>query len=262
MRRVAVITGGSSGIGRATCQLLGQAGYTVYELSRRGGDQAGVAHIKTDVTDDKEVARALGTIHAAEKRIDLVVSNAGMGISGATEFTDIAEAKALFDVNFFGAAAFVKAAAPYLRQSRGRAIFVGSVAGQIAIPFQSYYSASKAALLSLCEAMRGELRPFGVSLCCLMPGDVRTGFTAARARSTQGDDLYKGRIARSVAVMEKDEQSGMPPEQVAKAVLKAARRRRVAPLYTVGGAYKLLVFLTRLLPRSLANYIVGRIYAR
>lgn len=262
MKKTAVITGGSGGIGLAAADALSEAGYAVYELSRGGKSRAGVVHITADVTDERAIQRALEEVCRKAGRIDVAVSNAGFGISGATEFTGIDEARRLFDVNLFGAAAFAKAALPYLRETRGRLIFVGSVAGQISIPFQSYYSASKAAVLSLCEAIRNEVRPFGVSACCMMPGDVRTGFTAARSRSTTGDDLYAGRIARSVAVMEKDEQNGMPPRTVARAIVRAAKRRRVAPVYTVGAGYKLLVFLTRLLPRSLTNYIVGLIYAR
>lgn len=262
MKKVVVITGGSSGIGKAAARMLYEAGYAVYELSRSGQDTGEIRHLTADVTDEASLQRALKEVHDTEGHIDIIVSNAGFGISGATEFTGMDEAKRLMDVNFFGTAAFVKAAMPYLRQTKGRVILVSSVAGQISIPFQSYYSISKAAVNSLCEALRNEVRPFGVSVCSLMPGDVQTGFTAARDRSIEGDDVYDGRIERSVSVMEKDEQNGMPPETVAKAIVKAAGRRRVAPLYTVGGSYKVLVFLTRLMPRSLVSWAVGKIYAK
>lgn len=262
MDKIAVITGGSSGIGLATADRLAGQGYTVYELSRSGGDRPGIRHLSADVTDEAAVQDALHAVIEQAGRIDLAVSNAGFGISGATEYTPIDDAKRLFDVNFFGAAAFARAALPYLRATRGRLIFVGSVAGLVSIPFQSYYSASKAALTSLCDAIRNEVRPFGVTACCVMPGDVHTGFTDARDRLADGDDIYGGRIERSVAVMEKDEKNGMPPDAVARVICRAAAKKRVAPLYTAGTSYKLLVFLMRLLPRSLCNYIVGLLYAR
>lgn len=261
LKKVAIITGGSSGIGKAVAEKFAAGGYTVYELSRSGQDRGEIIHITADVTDPGALEAAFAKINAAEERIDLVVNNAGFGISGATEFTDIEEAKRLFDVNFFGAAAALKISMPYLRKSKGRIINISSAAGAIPIPFQSYYSASKAAINALCEAVRCEVRPFGVTLCCALPGDIKTGFTDARRKDHVGDDLYGGRIGRSVAGMERDEQQGMTPDYAAKCIYRIAKKRSVRPFYTIGPLYVLLMAAARILPRRLVNWVVGLLYA-
>ena len=181
MSKVAVVTGGTSGIGRATALALKDAGYTVYELSRRAEGVEGLHHISADVTDQQAVNDAAAQIMAAEGRIDVLVNNAGFGISGAIEFTETAEAKALFDVNFFGMVNMNRAVVPLMRQAgRGRIVNLSSVAAPVPIPFQAYYSATKAAVNAYTMALANELRPFGVTVCAVMPGDIHTGFTAAR----------------------------------------------------------------------------------
>jgi len=257
-----VLTGGSSGIGLKTAKLFADTGYTVYELSRSGSSKNNIIHIYTDVSDEESVNSAFYKIKNQVDGIDLLICNAGSGISGAVEFTEYAEAKKQFDVNFFGTTEVICKALPLLRNNRGRIICVGSVAGVISIPFQAYYSASKAALGSFCEALRNEVAHFGIDVTCLTPGDVKTGFTGSRLKQHDGEELYEGRINRSVTLMEKDEQAGMEPSLVAKRLFKIASYRTVRPYYTVGSGYKLLVMLAKLLPKRLVRYIVGLIYAK
>ena len=137
-----------------------------------------------------------------------------------------------------------------------------SVAGAIAIPFQTYYSASKAAINSYTMALANEVKPFGVQVCAVMPGDIRTGFTAAREKSQAGDDVYHGRIARSVAGMEHDEQTGMSPETAGAYIASVATRRSVKPLRSIGLKYKFFCVLAKLLPVRTLNWLVGLIYAK
>ena len=262
MSKVAVVTGGTSGIGRATALVLKDAGYTVYELSRRAEGVEGLHHISADVTDQQAVNDAVAQIMAAEGHIDVLVNNAGFGISGAIEFTETAEAKALFDVNFFGMVNMNRAVLPIMRQQGGgRIVNMSSVAAPIAIPFQAYYSASKAAVRTYSLALASEVRPFGIEVCVIMPGDIATGFTAARRKSCDGDDVYHGRIARSVAVMEHDEQTGMSAEYAGQFVARRATQKRAKLICTMGHKYALFVFLMRILPTGLATRIVGKIYA-
>ena len=262
MSKVAVVTGGTSGIGRATALALKDAGYTVYELSRRAEGVEGLHHIAADVTDQQAVNDAAAQIMAAEGHIDVLVNNAGFGISGAIEFTETAEAKALFDVNFFGMVNMNRAVLPIMRQQGGgRIVNMSSVAAPIAIPFQAYYSASKAAVRTYSLALASEVRPFGIEVCVIMPGDIATGFTAARRKGCDGDDVYHGRIARSVAVMEHDEQTGMSAEYAGQFVARRATQKRAKLICTMGHKYALFVFLMRILPTGLATRIVGKIYA-
>jgi len=259
LSKLAVITGGSGGIGLACARLLASEGWEVCSLSRMRTDppkEAAIRFLKADVADEKSLKEAM---ESAGERIDLLICCAGSGISGAVKYTEESEAAHQMDVNFMGVFRTVKAALP--RMGRGSAVvLVGSVAGLLPIPFQAFYSASKAAITSLGLSLDNELRPFGIRVRVVMPGDVKTGFTAARRRSTEGDEEYGGMISRSVSRMERDEQSGLTPESVAKVILKAARGRR--PLYVAGTSYRVLCFIARLLPWSIVNRILGIMYAK
>ncbi len=262
-KTVAVVTGGSCGIGLATVEHLQNCGVTVYELSRRAQVTHSARHIVCDVTDESAVLAAINEVIANEGQIDILVCNAGFGISGAVEFTELADAKKQFDVNFFGVVNAVKAALPFMRRNRrGRVVIVSSVAGAIAIPFQTYYSASKAALNAYGAALSNELRPYGIGVTAVMPGDICTGFTAARKKSELGDEEYGGRISRSVSVMERDEKHGMQAKVAGKYICKQCLKKRVKPCSAIGFSYKLLCVLAKVLPQRLVLRIVYSMYAK
>lgn len=263
MSKVALVTGGSSGIGRCTAAALRDAGCVVYEFSRREHTMDGVQHLSVDVTVETAVRNAVEQIVQAESRIDIVVNCAGFGISGAVEFTELIDAKRQFDVNFFGMVNVNRAVIPIMRRGGGgRIINVSSVAAVAHIPFQTYYSASKAAIESYTCALANELKPFGITVIAAQPGDIRTGFTDARKKSAAGDQVYSGRISRSVAGMERDERGGMSPEYVGRYITKLAQKKHVKPIYAIGFGYKCLSLLCKLLPCRLRNWIVGLLYAR
>lgn len=264
MNKIVVITGGTSGIGLATAKILHDKGCTVYELSRRPeGVDPNIIHIPTDITKEEQVKSAIDKIVAEAGRIDVLINNAGFGISGAIEFTPVEQAKHQFEVNFFGMVTMNLAVLPVMRnQGSGRIINMSSVAAPIAIPFQAYYSASKSAVRTYSLALANEVKPFGIEVCAIMPGDICTGFTAAREKNCVGDDVYNGRISRSVAVMEHDEETGMTPEQAGAFIADKAMKKSIIPVYTIGGKYQFFVFLTRLLSNRLLNKLVYGIYAK
>ncbi|MDD4715693.1 MAG: SDR family NAD(P)-dependent oxidoreductase [Oscillospiraceae bacterium] len=262
MRNVAVITGGSSGIGLATARIFAEHGYTVYELSRKGHGEGEIRHITADVSDFSSVEAALRQVYEAEGRLDVLVNNAGFGISGAVECTDPADIRKLFDVNVFGMVYCIQCAVPYMRETGGGHIVnLSSVAAPLSIPFQAFYSCTKAAVSDLTLALANELRPFHISVCAVMPGDIRTGFTEARKKCAAGGAFYGTAIERSVLLMERDEKNGMPPEAVARRVFVAAGKKHPKPLYAVGAKYKLFVVTARLLPVRFTNWVVGILYA-
>ena len=173
--KTAFVTGGSSGIGLSCCRKFLENGYRVYELSRREPkiQTVGVKHISCDVTDEHSVSEAFKKIYNDSGSIDILVNNAGFGISGAVEFTELAEAKKQFDVNFFGCFICSKNVIKYMRlQGGGRIVNLSSLAAPLAIPFQAFYSASKAAVNSLTLVLAFEVRPFNIKVCAAMPGDV------------------------------------------------------------------------------------------
>ncbi len=259
--KVAVITGASGGIGKETARLL-TGEYRVYDLSRSGQDAEGIMHIDADVTNEDSLAAAFERIRGREGKIDLLICNAGFGIAGAAEFTSLAEAKRQLDVNFFGVFLCCKYALPLLREAKGRILAVSSAAAGFPIPFQSFYSASKAAVNSFICALRNEVRAHGVSVAAVMPGDTKTGFTGARTKEFDGEAIYGGRIAPSIAVMEKDEESGMCAESVARCIVRIAKKKRIRPLYTAGAKYKLFVAAHKLLGTTVVNRLIGMLYIK
>lgn len=259
--KICVVTGGSSGIGYETAMALKAKGCKVYEFSRRETNSKDLIHLSVDVTDENRVKEAVKEIIDKEKRIDILVNCAGFGISGAVEFTKLEDAKRQFDVNFFGMVNVTKAVLPYMREKREGKIFsISSVAAVVPIPFQTFYSASKAAINSYVCALANEVRPYGIKVCAVEPGDISTGFTAARNKSIDGDKEYDGRISASVKVMEHDEINGMSPKCIANKIAKEAFKKNPKPLSTVGFQYKLVCFLIKVLPIRFANYIISKIY--
>jgi short-subunit dehydrogenase len=262
-KKTALVTGGSSGIGRCTASALSQSGYTVYEFSRRDIPIKGVKHMSVDVTDEASVQAAVEQILRERGSIDILVNCAGFGISGAVEFTELKQAKAQFDVNFFGTVNVSRTVLPSMRRHRGGHIVnISSVAAVAHIPFQAFYSASKAAVSSYSCALDNEVSPYGVRVTAVELGDIHTGFTQARQKTASGDDEYGGRISRSVSQMEKDELSGMPPEVVGTYIARIAQKKNCAPICVVGTKYKILSFLCKILPGTLRGKIVDFIYAK
>lgn len=259
--RTLVISGGSSGIGKATASLFAERGWRVFELSRSGASQEGIVHVDCDVTSEESCRQAIAQVLKQTDTIDVVISNAGFGISGAVEFTDIQEAQRQMDVNFMGAVRFTQAVLPQLRQQRrGRIIYTSSVAAILAVPYQSFYSASKAAINAMALALANEVKQFGISVSVMMPGDVSTSFTDARRKSTAGEEVYTG-AKKAITTMEHDERSGMKPIQMAKLFYHIATCCSPRPQYVGGFSYRVLCFLERLLPKRFVNWIEYKVYS-
>lgn len=260
MEKVAVISGASSGIGKETALLLAKNGYRVFGLNRKPAEISGVEFIKTDITDKDSIKNAMAYIAEKTGRIDLLINNAGMGISGSVEHTPAERASYIFDVNFFGAFELARAALPLMKQSGGRIINVSSLAAVIYLPFQGFYSATKAALNLLFSALQLEVKPFGIAVTNVMPGDIKTDFTSNRRKNEDDEGDYTERIRKSVAVMEKDEERGMPPSAVAECILKQAMAKKPKLNVAVGAKYKLIAFLAKVLPSGLINKLIYAIY--
>ena len=213
--------------------------------------------------EDRIQLAIVDEVCAREGRIDVLINNAGFGISGAFEFTEEVDARRLMDVNLFGMNNTIRAVLPHMRRARsGRIVNLSSVAGPLPIPFQAWYSISKAAVNALTMSVSNEVHPYGISVCCVMPGDIKSGFTAARSKSIAGDDAYGGRIARSVARMEKDEQNGMDPAVAGAFIAKLALKKRVKPYNTIGIVYKGCILLSKILPGPIIRFILEQMYAK
>jgi NAD(P)-dependent dehydrogenase (short-subunit alcohol dehydrogenase family) len=258
-QRVVLVTGASSGIGLACATHLAGHGFRVYGTSRRAAESAapeGVSMLTADVTEEHSVEQAVATVLAREGRLDIVVNNAGMGIAGPLEDTTIEQAKRQLEVNFFGAFRVCRAVLPAMRrQRRGYIVNIGSIGGLIAIPYQSMYSASKFALEGLSESLRMEVRPFGIRVVIIEPGDHRTALTQNRTLAEVAGDDYRQSFAAALEKTAHDEQSGPGPEQIARLLYRVVSRRNPRLRYTIGPApQRAAVWLKRLLPYSVMEY--------
>ena len=261
---VIIVTGASRGIGLATVTLFKEKGYIVYALSRSGCDVPGVNSVICDVTNGKALKEAIDSIFNTEKRIDILVNNAGTGISGSVEKTVPADARKQFELNFFAHFEAAKYVIPYMRGKKsGKIINIGSIAGAMPVPFQAFYSASKAALEALSNCLRGELEPFGIKVSTIMPGDTQTGFTEARETDFEENDPdYGSRIYRSIKLMEEDERGGMSPQKVALTIYKAVKSGNPGPAYIVGIKYNIFALLNKFLPKRLVQFVLNAMYAK
>lgn len=260
--KVVVVTGASAGIGNELASYLHTKGMKVYGISRSGFILEGVTSIKGDVTNEDSINNIIKDIINIEGNIDYLVNNAGMGISGSIEGTSLDEVKKMFDVNFNGTFITSKAVLAYMRnQGYGKIINVGSVASEFAIPFQGFYSSSKAAVKVFSEALHNEVSNYGISVCTILPGDTKTSFTSNRRKNEYELEVYKKRVSKSVEAMEKDEQYGMTSLYVSKKIYKVIKSKKTPIFKTVGNSYKFLIFLKRFLPSRLVIYIVGKMYA-
>jgi NAD(P)-dependent dehydrogenase (short-subunit alcohol dehydrogenase family) len=239
MAKVVLVTGASAGIGLSCADRLAAAGWDVVGTSRRGTGGAGWSGTVMDVDDDASVRDGVGEIVTRFGRVDAVVLSAGWGIAGAVEDTSIDEAKAQLETNFWGSVRVVQAVLPSMRAQRaGRVVFVSSIGGVIGLPFQAFYTASKFALEGFGESLAYEVAPFGVTVTLVEPGNVRTDFTANRrmAAASATDSPYRDAVAKAIGVMERDEQQGAPPEDVAAAIQKVLHAKRAPRRVSVGKA--------------------------
>lgn len=261
MKKVILVTGDSSGIGKDICDIL-SIDNVVYGLSRKSLETSH-NHLVCDVLDEEKIKTIVDEIYAKHNRLDLVICVAGMGVSGATELIDSKNRDAQIDINLKGVINVDKAVIPYMRkQGFGRIVHVSSVAAIAPIPFQSFYSASKAALNNYSLALNNELKPFNIKVITVMPGDTSTGFTSARKKVDDNENIYQGRVQKSVSRMEKDETNGAPSIKVAKAIIKYSNKRNPKVLYTIGFIYKFLGFLIKILPTNLVNKILYLMYGK
>lgn len=270
-KKVALVTGGSSGIGEASALRLRETGLVVYAAARRtermaGLKNAGVHVISLDVTNDGSATEAVDTILAAEGRIDLLVNNAGYGSYGAVEEVPLSEAQAQLDVNLLGLARMAQKVLRSMRMQRsGTIINISSVGGRFATPLGAWYHASKYAVEGLSDAMRLELKRFGIDVVVIEPGSIQTEWGAIAAdnlRATSGQGPYAEQANAMAASLDATSKPGYwlasRADVVAKAVTKAATARRPRTRYAVGLGAKPMIWISRMTPDRAFDALIKR----
>ena len=258
-KKVILITGASSGIGYNAALILAEQGHKVYGAARRVElleqlREYGVTPVRMDVTDDASMVDGVNAIIDAEGRIDVLINNAGYGYMGAIENVTIAEAKRQLEVNLFGLARLTQLVLPYMRtQKSGRIINTSSVAGKAVIPFGGWYNVSKYSVEALSDALRIEVKPFGIKVCLIEPGGIKTdwGIIAANNLSASSKDTeYEDAGLRMARMLKIGYTSNFlsNPIRVAKAIARAANSRCPKVRYRLGAGSGLIVILHALLP--------------
>lgn len=234
MKKTIIITGTSSGIGKHLAEYFGQKGHRVYGLSRKNTESDYFKTIPTDITDEKAVENALSEILLSEKRIDFLINNAGMGMVGAVEDATKEDIRKLFDLNLIGAVQIMNAVLPKMRdQKAGKIINISSIGSEMGLPFRGFYSASKAALDKVTEAIRYEVSPWNIDVCTLHLGDIKTKIADHRVMSTVSEP-YRSTFNKVFALMNAHVDQGTETAEVAEYIERLLNKENWKAHYYFG----------------------------
>ena len=254
VRQVALVTGASSGIGRAIASRLAGAGYQVFGTSRspsKATPLAGVTFLPLDVTDDASVEACVRGLEAQAGRLDLLVNNAGIAVMGAVEEVPMTLVRQQFESNFFGLVRVTKAVLPIMRRQRsGTIVNISSVVGLVPIPFGGFYSASKYAVEGLTESLRAEVAGLGIKVAMVEPGFFKSDLLPEAENGGGGIEDYREVQGRVLARVREAELAAPPPTAVADLVLRLARDPSPA-LRNPIGKEKIFATLKRFLPAAM-----------
>ncbi|WP_242206251.1 SDR family oxidoreductase [Aestuariivivens insulae] len=265
MSKVVLITGGSSGIGKSIGEFLIEKGFVVYGTSRNPEryPESKFPLLKLDVKDLASIRAAVEAIIEKQGKLDVLINNAGAGITGPIEEIPEAEIKANFETNFFGPINVIKAVLPHMRsQQSGLIINTTSIAGYMGLPYRGVYSASKGALELITEAFRMELKPFNIHMTNVAPGDFATNIAAGRYHAPLLDNSpYKATYGKTLELMNAHVDSGSDPNIMAKAVFKIIQAKSPKVHYKVGEfMQKFSIVLKRILPDTVYEKLLMNHY--
>ena len=252
MAKVVLITGASSGIGKITAEYLLQKGFIVYGTSRNPKkENYNFRIMQLDVKDMNSIKTAIETVIKREHRIDVLINNAGMGITGPIEDTPTDEMRSVFDTNFFGAVDVIKCVLPQMRlQASGLIINITSIAGYMGLPYRGIYSATKGALEIITETLRMEVKNFGIEITNIAPGDFATNIASGRYQTPVLEDSpYKKSYKENLDLMNSHVSEGSNPMQMAKFIGRIIDKPKPRIHYKVGSfLQKFSIVLKRILP--------------
>jgi NAD(P)-dependent dehydrogenase (short-subunit alcohol dehydrogenase family) len=270
--RVALVTGGSSGIGERAAIRLHEAGFTTYAVARRvermqGLARAGVTTFAMDVTDDAAMTAGVERILRAHGRVDVLVNNAGYGSYGAVENVPIEEARRQFEVNVFGLARLTQLVTPGMRErASGRILNISSIGGKFYEPLGAWYHATKFAVEGFSDSLRLELAPFGIHVVIIVPGAILTEWSDLAADSAVETSRGTAYEQQAEGLRRRFAQSYRPvvasrPDVVGKAVVKAATARRPRTRYRVGRGARSVRTARAVMPDRAFDALVSRLYS-
>lgn len=248
MDKIVVITGGTSGIGFELAKFYRQNNDKVIIISRTAKSNDGM-HYACDVSNEELIKAVFSDIQKRFGRVDILINSAGFGASGITQLISLETAKKLFDVNFFGTVICNKYALP-LMQKDGKILNVSSAMDLFPLPYRSFYASSKSAVTTLSLAQRMECELLGVTISCILPGDIKTNFTANRIKDLGTTAEYGNKIKTVTEKLDKREDKRMSAVKCAKIIFKISNKKKLKPMYIIGTKYKALYFISRFVPKS------------
>lgn len=265
MKKVIFITGISSGFGKETAELLSRNGHTVYGTVRKPAEIDPFVHVlQMDLLNPDSIAKAAQTVIHNEGRIDVLINNAGMHTGGPIETLPLEYVKIQMDTNFYGLVHLTREVLPVMRiQGSGTIINFGSIGGLMGLPFQGFYSASKFAIEGFSEALRMEVKQFGIKVVVVNPGDFHTNNTSNRRQflAESAEDPYKTQFSKTLSIIENDEAKGWAPEILAKKMLKIVECKNPKHRYVFASVeQKLAVVLKKILPGKIFSKILESHY--
>jgi pentatricopeptide repeat protein len=265
-RLVVLITGASSGIGKATAKKLVENGYKVYAAARRVAlmddlKKLGAGIIKMDVSNEASMKAGIQQIIDEQGRIDILINNAGFSLQCVLEDVPIADAKMQMEVNLFGPARLIALCLPYMRKnSFGKIVNVSSIMGKMYSPAGSWYTASKHALEGLSDCLRVEVKQFGVDVIIVEPGLIKTaisGVTDQHVSKYETSDGYNNMTQLALDIFNKMQRFGSEPDVIANTILKAIKAKRPKIRYVKGRLSRLSLLAFKVLPDKILDYIYG-----
>lgn len=257
MNKIVVITGGTSGIGLELKKLFEANGDTVLTVSKR--ELSDENHYSCDMRNELKVKQVINGIGQKFGRIDLLINSAGLGMSGITEFVPTDDIIKLTEVDYFGVLYTIRSAIRFMSEG-SRIVNISSAMALFPVPFRSIYGSLKSAVLSLSYSLRMELKPMGIDVVAICPGDIKTNFTENRIKNFETSERYGDRLATATEKSDGRENKRMSAEKCALAIYKKLLKNKCKPMYIIGGKYKFLHFLTRITPKSWLLGITGKIY--
>jgi len=256
MKQIALITGASSGMGKSTAKSLLQKGYTVYAAARRiekmdDLKQAGARIIRMDVADDASMVEGISTIMGREKRIDILINNAGFGSFGSLEDVTIEDARYQMQVNVFGLARLTQLVLPHMRaQKSGKIVNVTSTGGKLSSPMAGWYHASKYAAEALSDSLRMEVKPFGIDVIIIEPGAIQSEWSdisMQSLREVSAGKAYSALAEKIVTLSKKVAPKSAAPEVIAELILKSITAAKPKTRYHGGYLSGVILLLKKVL---------------
>lgn len=257
MNKVIVITGASSGLGAELVKLFISKGDKVVNLSRSGCPDA-TLNIACDISKEDAVKSAFETISQNFSHIDILINNAGKGISGATELLDTNQVREVMDTDYLGAL-YCSSQALKLMDKKSKIVNISSACALFALPYRGVYCSAKSAMNMLSYSMAMELMHFGIKVVSICPGDVKTEFTANRIKDNRTNERYGDSPQKSAEAIDSKNDNRMNKTKVAKKIHKIAIKKK-GHLYIIGAKYKVFYFWQKVLPTTFFNKIVGSIF--